>query len=175
MWRRDQDPYGTAMPIQNPAAQGIFVYNLRVPWQYYDAETGLSQNYFRDLDSQTGRYAESDPIGLWGGSLSTYAYVKSAPVSHSDFFGLRGGMGIVGSGLNEALQDIPDTICDIWPAACISKLRVCTEARCKHVGPCGKVWYDITREWQPTQPTPEEVTKVNPDCVCTKWKLRNGE
>jgi RHS repeat-associated protein len=27
-----------------------FVYNLRFPGQYFDAETGLSYNYFRDYD-----------------------------------------------------------------------------------------------------------------------------
>lgn len=32
-----------------------FTYNLRFPGQYYQAETGLSQNYFRDYDAATGR------------------------------------------------------------------------------------------------------------------------
>jgi len=30
---------------------------------YYDAETGLNQNYFRDYDPLVGRYVESDPLG----------------------------------------------------------------------------------------------------------------
>jgi hypothetical protein len=41
-------------------------YNLRFPGQYYQAETGIYQNTFRDYDSTTGRYIESDPIGLLG-------------------------------------------------------------------------------------------------------------
>ena len=41
-------------------------YNFRFPGQYYDAETGLHYNYFREYDPTTGRCAESDPIGLGG-------------------------------------------------------------------------------------------------------------
>ena len=44
-------------------------------------------NYFRDYDPQVGRYAESDPIGLRGGSYSTYAYVGGKPVSNRDATG----------------------------------------------------------------------------------------
>jgi RHS repeat-associated protein len=87
MWRWDQDPFGVAVPNQNPQALGTFVYNLRFPGQYYDAETGFSYNYFRDYDPQLGRYAESDPIGLRGGSYSTYAYVGGKPVSNRDATG----------------------------------------------------------------------------------------
>jgi RHS repeat-associated protein len=64
-----------------------FVYNLRYPEQYFDSETGLSYNYFRDYDPQTGRYAESDPIGLRGG-INTYAYVADDPINSFDADGL---------------------------------------------------------------------------------------
>ena len=86
-WRWDTDPYGTTAPNQNPAGLGTFVYNLRVPGQYYDSETGVNQNYFRDYDPQSGRYIESDPIGL-GGGINTYAYVGGNPISNIDPLGL---------------------------------------------------------------------------------------
>jgi RHS repeat-associated protein len=90
VWRWDQDPFGVAAPNQNPSGLGTFAYNLRFPGQYYDAETGRNYNYFRDYDSNVGRYVQSDPIGLKAGSFSTYAYADGNPVSELDPNGLFG-------------------------------------------------------------------------------------
>jgi RHS repeat-associated protein len=44
-------------------------------------------NYFRDYDAVTGRYVQSDPIGLDGG-LNTYLYADANPLAYIDPYGL---------------------------------------------------------------------------------------
>ncbi|MGA4285882.1 RHS repeat-associated core domain-containing protein [Ralstonia nicotianae] len=85
VWRWDQaDPFGVMLPDENPTSLGTFTYNLRFPGQVYDQETGKHYNVNRDYDPASGRYVQSDPIGLNGGQPSTYAYVDGRPTSYID-------------------------------------------------------------------------------------------
>lgn len=82
-WAYASNPFGERAPIST----GGYVFNLRFPGQYFDAESGLIYNLNRDYEPATGRYIESDPIGLNGGA-NTYAYVSGTPHSSTDASGL---------------------------------------------------------------------------------------
>jgi type VI secretion system secreted protein VgrG len=83
MWTWNSDPFGADAASPNPSGAGAFAYNLRFPGQVFDGNAGLHYNAFRNYDAATGRYIESDPIGLSGG-INTYAYVDANPLNFSD-------------------------------------------------------------------------------------------
>jgi RHS repeat-associated protein len=87
VWRAVYDPFGAAAVDSDPDGDGAHtVLNLRFAGQYFDAETGLHDNYFRSY-SPEGRYLQSDPIGMVGGA-NTYTYVGARPLTSMDPSGL---------------------------------------------------------------------------------------
>jgi len=90
VWRWDAvgEAFGHHSPSEDPDGDGVvFNLDMRFPGQQYDSVTGFHYNYFRDYDPGTGRYVQSDPIGLDGG-ISTYGYANGSPTMYSDPDGL---------------------------------------------------------------------------------------
>lgn len=91
LWRWDltASAFGDHLAQPDPDDDGVsYTFNLRYPGQYFDAESGMHYNYFRDYDPSTGRYVQSDPIGLLAG-VSTFSYVSGSPLRFVDVLGLE--------------------------------------------------------------------------------------
>jgi RHS repeat-associated protein len=134
VWTSKQVSFGKMQVNDDPDANGVSVlFNHRFPGQYFDAETGLHQNYFRDYDPSVGRYIQSDPIGLAGG-INTYAYALQNPLNYIDLYGLESdspvakpyeafiGLGMILAALSgdpemrALFGELGDAISDWWNA-----------------------------------------------------------
>lgn len=88
LWSWESDAFGTTLPNEDVDGDGkALEFNLRFPGQYFDGESDLHYNYFRDYEPGTGRYVQSDPIGLLGG-VNTYSYVYQNVINYTDKKGL---------------------------------------------------------------------------------------
>src|SRR5271169_3990989 len=88
VWFAYYKPFGAATVTVSTITS-----NLRFPGQYYDAETGLNYNYYRDYNPVIGRYEEADPIGILKGENHLYAYAGNDPVQYVDPLGLGKQIG----------------------------------------------------------------------------------
>ena len=142
VWRWESPAFGDA-----PPSLQLRTVNLRFPGQYFDQETGLHQNWYRDYDPQTGRYVEADPIGL-GGGMNTYTYVENSPLIYSDPKGLikmygswcgpdwTGGFSQTYNELDEAERAVALGPIDALDTCC--QVHDITYASCRDQYPCDK-------------------------------------
>lgn len=108
VWEIENGAFGEGAVIASTVEQP-----LRFPGQYFDKETGLHYNYYRDYDPTLGRYIQSDPIGITkdysdpqlqvaikmgipiysddnNGRLNhLYGYASQSPISVIDAYGLE--------------------------------------------------------------------------------------
>ncbi len=80
-WKAEHTPFGGiySMPV------ATIENNLRFPGQYWNAETGLAQNWRREYAPSLGRYFQPDPFGLFYNPLFLYAACN--PLTSIDFDG----------------------------------------------------------------------------------------
>jgi RHS repeat-associated protein len=82
VWTASYTPFGGVRTVTGTPI------NARFPGQWFQAESGLHQNWMRDYGPTTGRYLEADPLGLVDGA-SVYGYVTGNPVTGADPMGLQ--------------------------------------------------------------------------------------
>jgi chitinase len=149
VWRWDNtSPFGNNPPNENPAGLGRFVFNQRFAGQYFDQETGLNYNHFRDGYSPSlGGYSQSDPIGLQGGQVSTFGYVGGNPVSRNDPTGEVSPMLLLGlsaaitfRGIMETANTLYNFYSDVSMQTASQKVLSAAQSACNNYpngGACG--------------------------------------
>lgn len=104
-WAYASNPFGENVPTSGNG----YVLNLRYAGQYFDAESGLVHNGFRDYEAATGRYLQSDPVGLAAGA-STYGYANGSPMRRTDAAGLQSVGGPPEENVPENIPEVDEEI-----------------------------------------------------------------
>lgn len=190
VWSAQYKSFGEAQvavsQVENP---------LRFPGQYYDVETALHYNYFRDYAPDIGRYNVNDPIGIKGG-LHQFQYARDNPVNWIDALGLKRKSGSgnrtdsgywrgnkpkkpgpnYGKQPEAGNNDFAEKLFDFFEDLSgyrdkyeeYRRLTYCYRATCYHDFICTGNEREST-SWLPDAPSPDELPS---NCVCHEWRLR---
>jgi RHS repeat-associated protein len=86
VWKASYDVFGaatvTVATVEN---------HLRLPGQYFDAETGLHYNWHRYYDPATGRFLSRDPVR---DEYNHFLYAQNNPLTKFDPDGLRAKVSV---------------------------------------------------------------------------------
>ncbi|MFS1524430.1 RHS repeat-associated core domain-containing protein [Microbulbifer sp. 2304DJ12-6] len=204
VWRWDSDAFGKSEPNADPDGDANqAVVNLHFPGQYEDRETGLHYNYYRDYDPSTGRYLQSDPIGilrdysdpqlqiaiqmgliapegLYDSINHLYGYVDQNPINFIDPSGLdslrAALMQAIARGNTRQIRNIMDALSD-------PKLRKAAQDALDKFGSKADDWIgknckgSINREFPENlrNKTLEEIRRGNSKEYKKAWKLLNDK
>jgi RHS repeat-associated protein len=112
VWQGRSDAWGYVNAAQLQAQDADL--NIRLPGQYFDAESGLHDNWHRSYDPRSqspirGRYISPDPLGYPDGP-DTYVYVNGDPINKVDPLGLYtvywGGAGLDGPYIEDQISQL---------------------------------------------------------------------
>jgi len=162
VWAGDYGVFGEVNLTTN-----VVESNLRFPGQYFDSETNLHYNYFRDYDATLGRYITSDPIGLAGG-MNTYSYVMSMPTIAVDLFGLRltGICDAMHMSIGKADKQVRDRLTSEY----LKRLENIDNQRYKHSELCTKDWRACKKNSSKKCPPPTAQQCENKFSECIQNK-----
>jgi len=162
-WDLKGEVFGNTSPEQDPDGDTVsFAFDMRFPGQRSDTYSGLSYNFWRNYETSSSRYTQSDPIGLNGG-LATYAYVGASPLVSFDFYGLapyfavgrpegRNVMGWVSCHKGSIRPQVNDGAINRLYGKCADPIRKCVVVHeGSHVSDVARIAPSLCKErfWEP--------------------------